>query len=203
MKKQFLTQMGLPLVAVIFLGSVTAQGLKAIAEAEPIWYNCLTREVFTPEKQAWCDRWKILQNGTYLVPSSLDLNPQYIKVTLKNGRYQQEDGKFFVELVNQKGWMTLGDLNNDGKKDAAVIFGVALDPNGKSVATYLTAMLDVDSKPRALIPVRLGERIILNGPIMLNQAGAITVPFLTSKEVINRVYVMHEALKENILKQQP
>lgn len=166
-----------------------------MAETGPIWYNCLTREVWTPDKKAWCDRWKTLQNSTYIVPASLDPKAQYIQVTLENGHYQRQDGKFFVELVNEKNWMTFGDLNGDGKQDAAVIFGVALDRNGKAVATYLTAVLDVDNQARPLAPIRLGERIMLNGPITISNDG-ITVPLLTQKEVINRVYVIHETLKE-------
>jgi hypothetical protein len=137
-------------LAIAIWGSTVAEETKVIAQIEPTWYNCLTREVFTPEKQVWCDRWKTLQNATYIVPASLAPNPKYIKVTLNNGRYQREDEKFIVELVKERGWMTFGDLNNDGKADAAVIFGVALDPEGKSVATYLTAVLDVDGKAQAL-----------------------------------------------------
>ncbi|WP_181314406.1 hypothetical protein [Phormidesmis priestleyi] len=56
--------------------------------------------MFTLDKKAWCDRWQTLQNGTFTVPTSLDPNPKCNPVTLKNGRYQREDGKFIVELVN-------------------------------------------------------------------------------------------------------
>jgi hypothetical protein len=165
-----------------------------VVETAPIWYNCLTREVFTPEKQAWCDRWKILQNATYTVPASLAPDAPPIQVTLKNGRYQRQDGKFFVQLVNERGWMAFGDINGDGQQDAAVILGVALDPAGKSIATYLTTVLNVDGKARTLTPIRLGERIRLNGPIAIKN-NSITVPFLTQKEVINQVYVIDEVLR--------
>ncbi len=166
-----------------------------MAETGVIWYNCRTREVWPAEKQAWCDHWKKLQNATYTVPASLNSNDELIQVTLTNGRYQREDGKLIVELVNEKNWMAFGDLNGDGKQDAAVVLGVALDPSGKTVETYLTAVLNVDGNMQAIAPIRLGERIMLNGPLSIGDR-AITVPFLTQKEVINRIYVLHETLKE-------
>ncbi|PSF35162.1 hypothetical protein C7H19_17415 [Aphanothece hegewaldii CCALA 016] len=149
----------------------------------------MTREVFTPEKRAWCNRWKTLQNATYTVPTNFEPNAEYITVTLNNGRYQREDSRFFVELVNEKGWLAFGDLNNDGKEDVAAIFGVSLDPDGKKVATYLTAVLDIDGKAQALTPVRLGERIMLNNSLTINNS-RITVPFLTQTEVFERFYVI-------------
>ena len=167
----------------------------AVSEAQLIWYNCLTRERFTPAKQVWCQRWQKLQNAAFTVPTTLDPNPDYKTVTLEAGRYQQADGKYIVELVNQSGWLTFGDLNQDGKTDAAVIFGVALDPDGKAIATYLTAVLDIDADAQALTPIRLGERITLNGPIAIEQ-GRITVPFLTRTEVINRAYMIDQTLRE-------
>lgn len=177
------------------LASSVVLATSGMAETRPLWYNCLTREVWTPEKQAWCDRWQTLQNMTYIVPASLEANAELIQVTLKNGRYQRQDGKLIVELVNEKNWMAFGDLNGNGNQDAAVVLGVALDPAGKAVGTYLTAVLDVDHHARAIAPMRLGERIMLNGPIAITNKG-ITVPFLTQKAVINRVFGIHEALKE-------
>lgn len=91
--------------------------------------------------------------------------------------------------MNQKGWVAFGDFNNDRKKDAAVIFGVALDPDSKAVATYLTAVLDVDGKAQALTPVKLGERIILGDALTIDNK-RIAVPLLTATEVINRAYAV-------------
>ncbi|MFB2839297.1 hypothetical protein [Floridanema evergladense] len=179
---------GLSLLIAI-LGSGVVRETKVMAQTEYTWYNCRTREVFTPEKQAWCDRLFKLQNATYKVPKNLNSNPEYITVTLKNGRYQRQDNRFIVELVNQRGWLTFGDINNDGKEDAAVIFGVALDPNGKAIGTYLTAVLDIDGKRQALTPIKLGERIMLNGPIAIEN-DRIIIPFLTRTEVINRIYIV-------------
>lgn len=171
----------------------------ARAETEPVWYNCRTREVFTPEKKIWCDRWQTLQNGTYIVPTTLPTsanpNPESRTVTLSNGRYQQEDEKFIVELVNERGWMTFGDINNDGKEDAAVIFGVALDPEGKAVATYLTTVLDIDGEAQAIAPIKLGERITLGDALAIGD-NRVIVPFLTATELINRTFIIQPTLKE-------
>jgi hypothetical protein len=186
MKKRFPKSISLGIVMTTLM-SIIAPGVDVMAESEPIWYDCLTREMFTPEKQTWCARWQTLQNAAYTVPTNLDPDPEYTTVILENGRYQQEDGRFIVELVNQKGWIAFGDINNDGKEDAAVIFGVALDPDGRAVATYLTAVLDIDAEAQVLTPVKLGERIMLGNAVTIENS-RITVPFLTATEVINRAY---------------
>lgn len=176
------------------LAMVSSLPASATTPMQPIWYNCLSREVFTPAKQTWCDRWRTLQNTSYLVPSSLDAGAGLSTVAFKNGRYQRPDGKLSVELVNQRGWIDFADINGDGKQDAAVIFAVTLNPKGTAIATYLTAVLDVDNQPQALLPVRLGERIMINGPVTIRK-NSITVPFLTQKQGINRVYTVHPGLK--------
>ena len=174
------------------LGAATALGSslmvspQAIANLDPEWYNCLTREVFTPEKQAWCDRWTTLQNGTYTVPAGLGPESEMVTVTLDNGRYEQP-GQFRVELVNEPMWMVFGDLNGDGNDDAAAVLGVGV-PDGSAVVTVLAAVMDIDGAAQALNPVVLGERIMLNGPITIDNQ-RITVPQLTQTEVINRAFV--------------
>lgn len=187
-KLGFSQLMGLGL-SIATLGGVVVLEPSARAETQPVWYNCLTREVFTPEKKIWCDRWQTLQNATYIVPTSLDADPEYTTVTLSNGRYQRQDNKFIVELVNQPVWIAFGDINNDGKEDAAVIFGVALDPDGKAVSTYLTAVLDIDREAQALNPVRLGERIVLGDALAIDN-NRVALPFLTATEVVNRTFII-------------
>jgi flagellar biosynthesis regulator FlbT len=44
---------------------------------------------------------------------------------------------------------------------------------------------------QALTPVRLGERVMLNGPIAIADQ-QVTVPLLTQTEVINRSYAIEE-----------
>jgi hypothetical protein len=173
-------------VAAISLSGIV-EGFGTPAVAQTTWYNCLTREVFTPEKQVWCDRWQTLQNADYIVPTSFTENPAYTTVTLENGRYEQSDGAMIVMLANERNWLTFGDINNDGKEDAAVIFGVV--PGGTAIVTYLTVLLDIDGVAQALTPVALGERIMLNGPITIDNA-RVTVPLLTPTAVMNRSYVV-------------
>jgi len=177
------------------LGSVFALQPTVLAQSQPTWHNCRTREVFSPEKKAWCDRLNVVQNATYLVPSSLERQTQHINVTLKNGHYQRPEGNLFVELVSERNWLTFGDINSDGKQDAAIILGIALDPKGKAIGTYLTVVMDVDGKAAAIAPIWLGDRIRLNGPITIRKGG-ITVSFLTMTNVINRTYVIQEGLIE-------
>ncbi|HEY9660036.1 MAG TPA: hypothetical protein V6C65_16385, partial [Allocoleopsis sp.] len=55
--------------------------------AQPEWYNCLTREVWRPEKQAWCDKVQQLQNATFAIPN-------YGTVTLTNGQYENTEQRF-------------------------------------------------------------------------------------------------------------
>lgn len=181
------SQLGCVGVAIATLG-VPLSGT-ALAQVDTTWYNCLTREVFTPEKQAWCQSWQALQEATYIVPKGLGPDSEYTSLTLEMGQYQASDGPYQVKLVNQAGWMAFGDINGDGKKDAAVIFGVALDAEFEAVGTYLTAVLDVNGEPQALQPVKLGERIALNGPIAIEE-GAVAVPLLTMTEVSNKAYVI-------------
>lgn len=157
----------------------------ARAAASATWYDCRTREAFTPDKQQWCDRWQTLQSASYTVPTSTAADPGYTTVTLEDGTYQQVDGPLQVVLVNEANWLAFGDINGDGRTDAGTIIGVA--PDGVTLGTYLAVVLDVDGAARPLAPVRLGERIILNGPITMAEA-TITVPQLTQTAVINRTF---------------
>ncbi|MFH7241442.1 MAG: YbaY family lipoprotein [Spirulina sp.] len=158
----------------------------ALAQMGPEWHNCLTREVFTPEKQAWCDRWNTLQNGTYLVPTTGVQDSMYTTVTLTNGQYEAEDGGG-VALANEPGWLAFGDLNGDGKDDAAVIMGV-VPADGTALSTHLAVVMDIDGSAQALNPVLLGERVMLNSFMAINNQ-RLLVPQLTQTEVINRTFV--------------
>lgn len=169
------------------LGGVVSGAPGAMAETAPEWHNCLTREVFTPQKRAWCDRWQTLQNGTYIVSVGFGPDPEYTTVTLENGEYSSADSDFIVSLANEPGWLTFGDINGDGQDDAAVIFGVA-PQEGTALATYLAVVLDIDGTAQALNPVVLGERILLNAPMTIDNS-RVTVPQLTQTEVINRAFV--------------
>lgn len=155
-----------------------------LAQAE--WHNCLTREVFTPEKQAWCDRWETLQSGTYIVAVGHQETPEYTTVTLVDGEYQSADGSLYVTLANEPGWLAFGSLDGNDRTDAVVILGVAT--GGTAVSTSMAAVLDIDGAAQALSPVVLGDRIRLNGPMTIDNL-RINLPQLTQTEVINRAFV--------------
>lgn len=175
--------LGLLLTSVGLLPS-SAEAATPLAEAE--WHNCLTREVWTPEKQTWCDRWETLRSGTYMVAIGNLETPAYTTVTLVNGEYQAADGSLYVTLANEPGWLAFGDLDGDGRTDAAVILGVAT--GGTALTTSVAAVMDIDGAAQALNPVVLGDRIMLNGPMTIDNL-RINLPQLTQTEVINRAFV--------------
>lgn len=159
---------------------VVMPGGQTMAQNKPEWHNCLTREVFSPAKQAWCDRWSTLQNGTYIVPLGFGPEPEFTTVTLENGEYNRPD-QLLVSLANEPNWMAFGDIDNDGKDDAAVIFGVS-QGGGTNLVTYVAAVMDIDGEAEALRPVALGDRILLNGPVTIDNQ-RVNVPQLTQTEV--------------------
>lgn len=194
-KRVFLALVGAGLGAASLGGVVAAAG-EAVAQGQPEWHNCLTREVFTPEKQAWCvgslepvsdHRWSTLQNGTYLVPMGFGPDPDYVTVTLENGEYNRPS-ELVVGLSNEPNWLAFGDINGDGRDDAVVIFGV-VEGGGTNLSPYVAAVMDIDGEAQALRPVGLGDRILLNGPMTIENQ-RINVPQLTQTEVNNRSFVV-------------
>jgi len=126
----------------------------------PAWYNCMTREVWSPEKQAWCNQLRSLQGQTYNIPD-------YGSVTLTNGSFENTEKRFSVKLVNRQGWVHFGDLNEDGKTD--VVFPLFVNSGGSGQFVYLTTVLDVSGTPKVLPSVLLGDRVKLNRIDILNQ----------------------------------
>jgi YD repeat-containing protein len=155
-------------LAVLGLGNLASFSL---AQATPpVWHNCLTREVWSPEKQAWCKKLQTLQNATYSLPD-------YGEVELENGIYSYEEAqkRYRISLVNRPGLVLFGDLNGDGKEDAVTLLSV--NSGGSGQFTYLTSVLDVNGQAKALKPVMLGDRIKLNAVNLASQV--ITVDMVT------------------------
>lgn len=113
------------------------------------WYNCLTREVFTPEKQAWCDRLMALQNAEYTFP-------EVGTVQLTNGEYDSETDETSVTFVNEPGLIATGTLS-DGTPITATILG--LDQGGSGIFVYLAAMAATEDTYTNLDTVLLGDRV--------------------------------------------
>lgn len=115
-----------------------------------VWHNCFTREVWSPEKRAWCRQVHIVQNLTY------DL-PQFGTVTLTRGQYEQSDPDVLrVTLLNRPYTIAFGNLE-DGTAAAAVMLVVNSGGSGNFV--YLAVSRD---QGQGLTPVAitlLGDRV--------------------------------------------
>jgi uncharacterized lipoprotein YbaY len=134
------------------LGAVNTSQ-RAIAQSSaptPEWYNCLTLEVWTPEKQAWCDKLATMQQAEYPIPN-------FGSVTLTNGVYESTDPRFRVVLANQEGLIQFADVNGDGNEDAVGFLNVNSGGSGQFV--YLATVLNINETPQSLVPVFLGDRV--------------------------------------------
>ncbi len=91
----------------------------------------------------------MLRNGTYLTPF-------YSRtVTLVNGSYSS--GTFSVQMLNV---YAFGDLNGDGKNDAAVI--LSENDGGSGSFVSVIAVIDQGGAPHQASQVQLGDRFQIN-----------------------------------------
>ncbi|MBD3885108.1 YbaY family lipoprotein [Phormidium tenue FACHB-886] len=158
----------------------------------PAWYNCLTREAWTPEKQAWCNKLKAVQNATYTLPDAGS-------ISLTNGIYENPAQEYSVRLANQEGLINFGDINKDGVEDAVVL--LSTNGGGTGQYIYMAAVLDVNGDAQPLLATFLGDRIRINAiSIKDNQ---VTVNLLIQKpddpaccptQAVTRVYAMQPSL---------
>jgi hypothetical protein len=115
------------------------------------WYNCLTREVWSAEKQAWCDTLGELQNETYSLPN-------YGNVQLTNGEFENEELRYMAKLVNRPGLIAMGDIDGDGEDDAAVL--VTMNSGGSGQFVYLASMIQQnDGSYENVASTLLGDRV--------------------------------------------
>jgi hypothetical protein len=94
-----------------------------------------------------------LRNATYYAPF-------YGRtVTLVNGSYTEGSGAtaYSVQMLDIH---ALGDLNGDGKVDAAVI--LAENGGGTGVFESILAVINLDGAPHQIGQVQLGDRILVN-----------------------------------------
>lgn len=115
-----------------------------------LWYNCRSREVWTPAKKAWCQKTEVLKNSKYQLASSG-------LVQLQRGLYENPSQQTTVRLLDQPGTIAYGDLSRDGREDGIAI--VAANTGGTGVFVYLTAVMDVSRAPQEGISVLLGDRV--------------------------------------------
>jgi hypothetical protein len=147
---------------IAWMPSITAQtsGSKPAPATSTNWYNCLTREVWTPAKKVWCEKMARLQAVEFLVPTSPISDSSvvsYKTVTLPNGTYKNEADRYLVQLLNRPGLVQFGDVNGDRKEDAVVL--MVINTGGSGQFVYLATVLDINGKATALPPVLLGDRV--------------------------------------------
>jgi len=130
-----------------------------------------------------------LKNARYTLP---DIG----EVQLKDGHFEQKYGEGATQL-NQVDFqdMALGDLNEDGAPDAAVI--LAVNTGGSGVFIYLAAVLNQGGNPVQAAVEQLGDRVQINaldisqGQIELNFLGfGPNDPMCCPSQVTNRTYVL-------------
>jgi len=94
-----------------------------------------------------------LRNATYYAPFYGRI------VTLVNGSYSEGSGAtaYSVQMLDIH---ALGDLNGDGKVDAAVI--LAENGGGTGVFESIVAVIDLGGAPHQIGQVQLGDRILVN-----------------------------------------
>ena len=130
-------------------------------------YNCLTREVWSPEKQAWCNKLKILQNLTYTLPNGS-------KVSLTNGTFGTVSSPLKATLSTQPEQVGFGDINADKAEDAVALLTATLGKSAKSTV-YLVTVLDINHKPQPLLPIGLGDRVQVSSVVIREGRIAVTV----------------------------
>ncbi|HEY9625782.1 MAG TPA: hypothetical protein V6C84_00635 [Coleofasciculaceae cyanobacterium] len=141
-----------------------------------LWYNCLTREVWTPAKQAWCQKAETLKNATYTIPQNPSYaTPEMISVKLTNGRYEDAARQLSLTFATQRGTFVFGDLNGDRIEDAVSL--LTLNTGGSGVFTYLVASVNQEGTLKPSIPVLLGDRIQFQS--MAIESGQINVSMVT------------------------
>jgi len=160
------TSMGWGAVALPQRSNAEAEAPRLAQVEEPLWYNCLTREVWSPEKQEWCAKLSTVQNLAYDLPG-------YGMISLENGAFENTEQRFRVVLPSQPGWVVFDDLDGDGRDDAVVLLGV--NSGGSGQFTYLTPVLNVAESPEPLSPVFLGDRVQIQTISVTNQEVAVNL----------------------------
>lgn len=143
-------------LALATAGLWTTQPLQLSASAQTSdapWYNCVSREFWRPEKQAWCNKLRTLHNIDYQLPNYGTIPPDA-------GSYENVEQRFEVTLIDQEGLLAFGDIDGDGTEDAAVLLAVGSGESGQFI--YLVPVLDVVGEARPLEAVFLGDRIQIN-----------------------------------------
>ena len=158
--KTYLNQFALALVC----GSFVSLTILESVQAKPFPLQFLAQSS-TPKTPALTP--EVLANATYQIPDRGS-------VTLTNGQYQ--GNRLTVTLGKA---IAIGDINQDGTKDAAVI--LAVETGGSGTFIYLAAMTQdqPDSPPKNTVTYFLGDRVQVKTLTIKN--GAIRIKMLKAK----------------------
>lgn len=151
------------------------------------WFNCRTREVWTPEKSSWCEKVEKMKNTSYQLPGLGDGNsPQNIQ--LQNGVYQNSSNRHYFGLLDQSKLIVFADVNKDNKSDGIGLIAVNRGKSGFLV--YLVMVSDVVNAPKNVSSTLLGEGVNVQS-IHVNQ-GKIEVEMIKPNPLtrITQTYVL-------------
>ena len=154
---------GIALSLSLGLISCSREDLSAESVAEGIWYNCLTREFWTSEKEVWCAKRILLRNTTYQI-SDLGL------IALTDGVYENPDERLSIILVDEPGSIVYGDLADSINVALTLL---RANSGGMGIFFYLAALVDEGDNFDHLATVLLGDRVIVQSVAL--EAGLIKV----------------------------
>ena len=141
--------------------SCSREDLSAESVAEGIWYNCLTREVWTAEKEVWCAKRELLRNAEYQVAD-------FGVIQLTNGVYENPDEQVSINLADDPGSIVYGELANGANVALALL---RINSEGTGLFFYLAALVEEGDSFKNVATVFLGDRVIFKS-VALN-AGLI------------------------------
>lgn len=113
-----------------------------------------------------------LRNGEYYIIEWNTRDKFTNKVRLINGKYEWQDLRLTDYELVEMDKVALGDLNGDGRKDAAVILWH--NTGGSGSVCQVAAVLDSNGRPQHIASRNLGDRTeikslaIINGYIVIN-----------------------------------
>lgn len=135
-------------LALLGLSNVQAQQTPALRNSGQPWYNCRTREVWSPAKTAWCQKVRNLGNTRYQLG-------EFGWLQLKNGTYENPAKYIAATLINQPGTIAFADLNKDKQEDAVAL--VSVNSGASGILVYLSAVEYVSNS--STTSVLLGDRV--------------------------------------------
>ena len=124
------------------------------AEADREWYNCLSRETWSAEKQAWCNRLEALKNSTYILPGIGEMDA--ITAALSDGQFEDVDRQIVVFFADTPGTIASGDLADGTNITTALL---SSNTGGSGIFVYLAAMVETSEGYENLDSIMLGDRV--------------------------------------------